>query len=436
MGNNRKPHDIDFFRGNNEKNDNDNYNEDYTYSDFKFNKKTRKQTPDPSNYKNINQNKYNHLDKGNSNSRFNDNDVVLKKPLSDIEIDDIHKKSYNDENIASGKRKPLKQKNYNFMDDEINNDSSNNRLGFKKKNNKTKGKKNRNNNKKTNKKNIFLIAFIVIFSLLSIFAAYLFFFKNTSSAINVVVIGVDQRNGQSNEEIRADAIMSFSSSLKDNKMLIASIPRDTYAYIPCEESYDKITHAYIFGAINWDEKNGGNKCTTQAVSQLFNIGTEKFVKVNFNNMIGIIDAIGGIDLKSTATFCEQDSKGKKNVHCFSEGKTYHMNGEQALAYSRHRKSDNDIERGLRQQEVFKAMFSRVKNANILQWPGIYTKVSSMIETNLSQKELLQIALVYAGDAKMKNFKLGWTPFYSYGVAYVQLDEADVKTLSKKINNLR
>lgn len=432
MNNNRKPHDIDFFRGNKQVDQNDKDNEDYTYSDFKFNKKSKKQNLDLNDIKKVNQNKYNHLDQTNNMSKvyLNKENDILKKPITDKDIEDIQRKSYDDPNIIEGKRKPLKQKNYNFEDEK--NDFDNSRNKTNKKNNKPKKEK----AKKRNGKKIGLIILIVLFALLSIFAAYLFFIKNTAPAVNVVIIGVDQRKGQSNKEIRADAIMSFSSSIKDNKMIVASIPRDTYAYIPCEEQYDKITHAYIYGAINWDEKNGGNQCTTQAVSQMFDIGTDKFVKVNFNNMVGIIDAIGGIELKSTATFCEQDSKGKRDVYCFKEGKKYNMNGEQALAYSRHRKTDNDIERGLRQQEVVKAMFKSVKNANILQWPGMYTKISSMIETNLTQKEMLQIALVYASNGKMTNFKFNWAPFYSYGVSYVQLDENDIKTFSKKVNSLK
>ncbi len=421
MSDKKNGHDIDFFRGNIKDDNNiDSVNED-TYSDFKFTKKPKQPIPNPIDYNKLERNKYNHLDQ---------DEIILKRPLTDKAIEDIHKKSSNDPDIISGRRKPLKPKSEVFDDEPIktyNNGKPN-----------KKAKKN-NNKRKFNVKKIILSILIVLLLAIIALVIFLFYIKATAPAVNVVVIGVDQRKDQSNSEIRADAIMSVNASIKDNKILVASIPRDTYSYIPCEEQYDKLAHAYAFGAMNWDEKTGGTACTTQTVSQMFNIGTEKYVKVNFSNMVGIIDAIGGVDLKSTATFCEQNSKDqRKNGKelCFKEGKKYHMDGEQALAYSRHRKSDDDIQRGLRQQQVFKAMFKQVGNANIWKWPGIYTKVSLMIDTNLTQKEMLQIALIYAGDGKMQNFKFGWGGFYQNGIAYVQLDENDVNTFTKKVDKLK
>lgn len=431
MDNQKKGHDIDFFRGNvdQEKDLQPNISED-TYSDFKFSKKTKKPIPNPMDYENINTVRYTDLE----------SDQVLKKPLSDEDIDQLNRKTYKDPKLASGERKPIKPKSTNFENEPVmkatthNGSNGNYHANYNGKSSKKRRNGNKPKKKRSIKKILLMILAFILIAIISL-VGYLFYIKATAPSVNVVVIGVDQRKNQANTEIRADAIMSVSASTKDNKILVASVPRDTYVYLPCTEQYDKLAHSYFYGANNWDEKKGGQACTTQTVSQLFNIGTEKYAKVNFSNMVSIIDAIGGVSLKSTATFCEQDSQGKRDQYCFEEGKTYKMNGEEALAYSRHRKSDDDIQRGLRQQSVFKAMFKQVKNASIFEWPGIYTKVSLMLDTNLSQKEMLQIALVYATGGKMENFKFGWGGFYSNGISYVQLDENDVLEFTRKIEKL-
>lgn len=420
MSNKKNGHDIDFFRGNVDNDIEDDLVDTNSYEDFKFNKKSKKPSVNSFDYSKLEKNKFNQLEQ---------DEPFLKKPLTDQAIDDLHKQTSNDPDIISGKRKSLKQRSNNFEDEPLQNFNNGN---FNKK-----PKKKKTKDKSKIKK---IIKYLLIFLLIAIIAlvSYLFYIKATASAVNVVVIGVDQREKQEDAEIRADAVMSVNASTKDNKILIASVPRDTYLYIPCEEQYDKLAHAYAYGAINWDEKSGGTSCTTQAVSQMFNIDTEKYAKINFSNMVGIINAIGGIDLKATATFCEQNSEDKRKNGkelCFEKGEKYHMDGEQALAYARHRKSDDDIQRGLRQQEVFKAMFKQVKSAHFWQWPGIYTRISLMIDTNLTQKEMLQIALIYATNGKMSNFKFNWSGFYQNGIAYVLLDENDVATFTKKINNL-
>ena len=412
MSNKRdKGHDINFYRGNLSEEEYSDGNivkelkDTYDYADFKFNKKNK-----------MNDN----YEQPQVNSELFDAQKQAQDRIVDQSMDEDYLYD-KDPKIASGERKPLKPKSGN---------SNNNNNGKMR----TKPKKNKKNKRKSKK--IIIRVIIVLLLLLLVLFGYLLFIKNTAGPVNLIVIGVDQREGQPETEIRADAIMSVNASTKSNEILMASIPRDTYTYIPCEGNSDKITHSYIYGATNWPNKGGGIACTVQSSAALLDINVDKYVKVNFANMIGIINAIGGIDLKATSTFCEQDSHGKADSYCFKEGQQYHMDGEMALAYSRHRKTDDDIQRGLRQQEVFKAMFAEVKKTQFWEWPGMFIKISQMIQTNLSHKEMLQIAIIYATDGKMENYKFEWGGAYYNGVSYVELDPASVKAFTSKVNALR
>ena len=417
MNNKDKGHDIDFFRGNVQK---DKVNKsmkntiDESYADLAFKFNNKKVTDVPKN-----------------NSR-----EMLEEPLKYSEpssrvMDDNELMNHNNsrrpivedqavENNMPSNRKPLKPERHDY-DDRI----------------PPKPPKNKRREKKGKGKKIIIGLLLILLLLLIALFGSLLAIRNFAGPVHFMVIGLDQRPGQPDTEIRADALMNVNVGSKSNEILMASVPRDTYTYLPCIEQEDKITHAFIFGATKWNEKTGGVDCTLQASSNLLDINMDKYVRLNFDGMMDIIDAIGGVNIKSTGTFCEQDSRGRRGEHqlCFEEGKTYHMDGEMALAYSRHRKTDNDIARGLRQQEVFRAMISKVRTASLWQWPGLYTRVSTMVDTNLSHIEMLQIAMVYATDGKVTNFEFDWNGVYYGGVSYVELDKTSIKEYKKKVTAL-
>lgn len=424
---NKKKRDIDFFRGNidnEDPNNNDNLDEEFTHSDFNFNKKNKKIDPEILDQKI----KAEELKRARYLRRKREEELLRQEELEKENFRKRQEYIKQDSNISSGARKPLKP---------LKEEGKSNVIYEKPKkiNHKVKNK-----NKKSKKKaKIIAIIIAILLALLILLAIVLFVIKNTAKPLDVVVIGVDQRTGQKDSEIRADALMNITVGSKDNEVLIASIPRDTYTYIPCEGYEDKITHAYAYGAINWEDKGGGIGCTVESVNGLLKTDTDKYAKINFDQMIDIVNAMGGIDLKATATFCEQNSKGKKdkkNRLCFEKGKTYKMDGEQALAYSRHRKSDNDIERGLRQQEVFNAMIKKVKSQNIFMWPIMFGQLSRIVDTNLNTFQMLQFALVYLTNGKTSTYKFDWEGFYANGVAYVKLGDDSLLKYQMKIKDLK
>jgi anionic cell wall polymer biosynthesis LytR-Cps2A-Psr (LCP) family protein len=67
--------------------------------------------------------------------------------------------------------------------------------------------------------------------------------------------------------------------------------RDYYVHIEGTGMYDKLTHTGIYGM----------DCTLDAVEDLLDIDINYYVKVNFTSVIGIVDALGGIDVYSDYT---------------------------------------------------------------------------------------------------------------------------------------
>ena len=113
------------------------------------------------------------------------------------------------------------------------------------------------------------------------------------------------------------------------------------------------------------------------ISQFFGIPVDYYARVSFNSMIEIVDTIGGIDVDVEIDFCEQDenrSFKKEDLICLKKGKQ-HLNGKQALAYSRHRKTKgyDNAGRERAQQRIIKAIINKLISANGL------TKVNDLMD---------------------------------------------------------
>lgn len=68
-----------------------------------------------------------------------------------------------------------------------------------------------------------------------------------------------------------------------------------------------------------------------------------------------------------------------------------LNGAQAVSYSRIRKIDSDTMRAARQRKVLSCLFEKALELNPLSYPSYVRKFAPMVETSLSNEEMLQIA---------------------------------------------
>ena len=77
-----------------------------------------------------------------------------------------------------------------------------------------------------------------------------------------------------------------------------------------------------------------------SLENFFQIPIDYYARISFNSLIEIVDALGGIDVDVEISFCEQDenrSFKEEDLICLDKGEQT-LNGKQALAYSRHRKT--------------------------------------------------------------------------------------------------
>ncbi len=243
----------------------------------------------------------------------------------------------------------------------------------------------------TGKKVLIIIATILIFSL-SALGSYLLSMvgklnnvglndsdlgieksKNTSSKIkNIVLFGIDQTEGDIG---RSDAIIIATVDSLHKKLKLTSISRDSYVNIE-GHGYDKLNHAYAYSQ---------EELAIKTINQTFGLDIADYAKVNFNNLKDIIDTLGGIDIT-----VEDSELGDLNGVISTSGRQ-HVNGTQALAYSRIRKnSGGDDSRTERQRMLLTEIFNKVSTVGILKLPSMVNDILPHVQTSLSTSEVLSL----------------------------------------------
>lgn len=255
----------------------------------------------------------------------------------------------------------------------------------------------------------------------------------TNTPFNVYIAGGDGY-GSIDYTFNTDVNMVATINPTTRKILLTSIPRDYYVNLVGQgpNAYDKLTHAGYYGIEE----------SVKTVENLLDIDINYYVKINFSTIEGIVDAIGGVDVYSDYDFYEK-AFGKYH---FTVGYN-HLNGNQALAFARERKSfaTGDVQRVKNQQKVVEAIINKVTSSTALisNYDRILDTVSENLDTNMPSKDISRLVKMQLNDMR------GWTiesqnavgtsqmgPTYTFPTLnlYTMLpDEDSVNSLKAKIN---
>lgn len=202
---------------------------------------------------------------------------------------------------------------------------------------------------------------------------------------NVLLVGLDTtKEGWVGN---SDSMILISVNYRLHKISMISLMRDLHAYIP-GIGYRKLNAAY---------PNGGGPLLTQTVEENFKIDVDRYVTVDFGNMIDIIDEIGSIEITFTQKEAENANKsikqqcrilGLKSKKYLIPGEgTYQCNGMQAVAYARIRKVGNsDYQRTERQREVLMKLLENVKAMSFEDLDRLATRLLPLLTHNIPESE--------------------------------------------------
>ena len=261
----------------------------------------------------------------------------------------------------------------------------------------------------------------------------------TNTPFNVLISGSDTRGGF-DENGRSDVIMVATVNPKTGTVLLTSVPRDFYVTTACdagdgcqEGALDKITHTGIHGT----------NTTKRTVEKLLGIEINYTFKVGFDTVTDLVDAIGGIDV-TVAPGYAVDSFLMIPSFSVHEG-VNHLNGQQALAYSRERYAytEGDRQRTKNQQQVLMAIVDKITSPAIAtNYASIMDTLSNTFSTTMSSQEisdLIKYQLNSNPKWKMEQYMVNGTGDTLMcaelgDAAYVMVpDQSTVTTAKNKIN---
>lgn len=213
---------------------------------------------------------------------------------------------------------------------------------------------------------------------------------------NILLIGVDTTDG--NFIGNSDSMILISVNYHTHKISMVSLMRDTHVYIP-NIGYRKLNAAHA---------NGGGPLLIETIEYNYKIDIDRYVSVDFGNMIDIIDEIGTVEITFTDAEAKNANKSIKQQckilglkykdYALPGGGTYECNGMQTVAYARIRKVGNaDYQRTERQREVLMKLLDKVKEMDLGEIDKLATHLLPMLTHNIPENEFWGLL------AKVPNF---------------------------------
>ncbi|MBO4515698.1 MAG: LCP family protein [Lachnospiraceae bacterium] len=208
--------------------------------------------------------------------------------------------------------------------------------------------------------------------------------KNDAGTTVSLLPANDLRRSGLLKGFRSDTMMIASINLDSGDIKLVSVYRDTF--LNTGDTYSKCNAAY---------SKGGAEQAVKMLNTNLDMNIENFVTVSYWALVGVIDALGGVDI---------DVDSKELVHlnnygiCIGQTMNVdykkvaspgyqHLNGMQAAAYCRIRYVGNDFARTARQREVIKAIETVAKQADLNTLLDAFNAVQSDIYTSLHTDDI-------------------------------------------------
>lgn len=244
-----------------------------------------------------------------------------------------------------------------------------------------------------------------------------------SKIINILMVG--------KENVRTDTIMLVSYDQKNKLAKILSIPRDTYYE---RAGYSNRQQKKI-NAIYQSEGIVGLK---SAVEDITGLQIQKFISVDYEAVIKIVDMLDGIEFDVPMDMDYQDPMANPPLDIRLSKGVQLLNGENALKLLRFRQNNDltgypngDLDRISTQQLFIK---TALKKALGLKLPAIINEAFKYIDTDFTLTEILTIVSGLGGFTE-ENVEMSLIDYYIKnmdGLSYVIPNSDGIKSY---VNNL-
>lgn len=198
-------------------------------------------------------------------------------------------------------------------------------------------------------------------------AALILFYFFAPLRTNILLLGTDDARERGALSRTDTIILTTIVPLKPYIGLL-SIPRDLWVTVP-GVGEQRINTAYFFAEAN--QAGSGAQAALQTIRQNFGVTVHYYAVIHMTGLTSVVDSLGGVDIDLETATGGLDAG------------PHHLDGEQALAFVRERKSSDDFSRMLRGQIVLLAVFRRaLQPSHWLSLPRFIYSFAQVVETNI------------------------------------------------------
>ena len=257
----------------------------------------------------------------------------------------------------------------------------------------------------------------------------------TKDPFVVYLSGIDTRSNSLPARSLSDVNIIMAVNPKTKNILMIHVPRDYYVQLHGTTGYkDKLTHSGTLGGI---------EMSMATIEDLFEIEIPYYARVNFNAVVNLVDAIGGINIYSDVNYsftCWTDRSCK-----FNPGLNY-VGGKCALAFARERHAydTGDRHRGENQEQVIELVIDKVTSSSTIinNYSNILTALDGTFETNLTMDDITNLVKMQIDNMSpwhIESYNVDGTganlPTYSYPNQNLYVMNPNMETVTEAINRL-
>lgn len=249
--------------------------------------------------------------------------------------------------------------------------------------------------------------------------------------ISILILGLDEENGSS----RSDSMLLATVNPRKESTKIVSIPRDTLITLPhTEDRLEKINALHAFYGVSG---------VIDFLEDYLTIPISFYATLNFDGLVDMVDAVGGITVDSPFAFTVQDSDENMGAIQIDEG-IQTLDGEGALGYARMRKQDprGDFGRQERQREVIEALTEELLSfGSIANLTPILNAIRPNLQTNMTPQQMFSVAANYQPAANtIKSIEISgvddfvFVPEYGHDLYVFKPHEESLLSLQRDLRN--
>lgn len=227
-----------------------------------------------------------------------------------------------------------------------------------------------------------------------------------------------------------DSMMLLSINQETGDAKAVSLPRDLKASFTCTGT-GKFNEIYYCEYSKSKNEQAAAQKLADAFKEVLGVDVHYKIHANWDAVVKIVDAIGGIDVvftykgqgwdgdevtietTSKKGLADRNSRGKTYLN-YPNGQVVHLNGTQALAVARVRNAyggwgaaNGNFNREVFQQRILEAIIKKAKANNVVSDIGAVMQIKSAVGDNLRtdfKDTEIKTALKVASSVDMKNLE--------------------------------